>query len=133
MKNRKITLTIISLLLTILLYSCASYTPEQDFISAPPFGLRIQEQGNFYLISPEIKSSGSGNTDGRGVIFYPGGLVKPASYIPFGSLLALEGASVYIVKMPFDLAVLAPSRADKIRPAFPEVTEWIIGGHSLGE
>lgn len=37
-----------------------------------------------------------------------------------------------MVKMPCNLAVLDINAADGIQEDFPEVTEWYIGGHSLG-
>lgn len=67
-----------------------------------------------------------------GVIIYPGGFVEPRSYAPAAHALAEEGAFVAIVPMPLGLAVLGGYRADDVISAHPEVTEWIIAGHSLG-
>ena len=67
-----------------------------------------------------------------GVIFYPGGGVDYRSYAPAARALAEAGYLAVIPSMPFNLAVLAPERAGQIIAAFPEVTRWAIGGHSLG-
>jgi pimeloyl-ACP methyl ester carboxylesterase len=34
--------------------------------------------------------------------------------------------------MPFNLAVFKPAAADAVIAAHPEITHWVIGGHSLG-
>ena len=46
--------------------------------------------------------------------------------------LSEDGFTTVIVKMPFNLAVFSPDRADDVMEALPEVKSWIIGGHSLG-
>ena len=67
-----------------------------------------------------------------GFILYPGGRVDPRAYAPAAHALAAEGYLVVIVPMPLNLAVLGAERANKVIAAFPEVTVWEIGGHSLG-
>ncbi|MBI9104209.1 MAG: alpha/beta hydrolase [Spirochaetales bacterium] len=131
MKNKRILQISAIEIFIILISGCVSYTSEADFLSLDPSGLEIRETGKYYLIKPAADMP-SGESEERGVIFYPGGLVRPDSYIPLGSLLVRSGATVFIVKMPFDLAVFAPYRAEEIRPEFSGITEWIIGGHSLG-
>jgi hypothetical protein len=69
----------------------------------------------------------------RAVILYAGARVDPAAYLAtVRPLVAATGVSVYLPAFPLRLAVLAPGRADAVRAAHPEVTEWWIGGHSLG-
>lgn len=67
-----------------------------------------------------------------GLIFYPGGRVHPRAYGPPAREIAGEGYLVVIAPMPLNLAVLAPDRAQAVIAAFPMVTHWVIGGHSLG-
>ncbi len=67
-----------------------------------------------------------------GYIFYPGGRVAPESYAPYARALAQAGYLVVIVPMPLNLAVFGIERADGVLAAFPEITDWVIGGHSLG-
>jgi hypothetical protein len=45
---------------------------------------------------------------------------------------ASEGYFCAVVKMPFNLALLDKNAAKDVREAHPEITKWIIGGHSLG-
>lgn len=72
-----------------------------------------------------------GSSD-RALIFYPGGKVAPEAYAPLAKALADEGLMCIIARMPFNLAVFSPDRADEIRENHPEVKTWYIGGHSLG-
>lgn len=65
------------------------------------------------------------------IIFYPGALVDPGSYSPWAQKVAQAGYPVYIVKMPLDLAVLAPNRGDKVLTEQPD-RKYVLGGHSLG-
>lgn len=67
-----------------------------------------------------------------GFIFYPGGFVDPVAYALYASALAASGYSTFITPMPLDLAVLNPNAAQVIIDAHPEITTWVIGGHSLG-
>ncbi len=67
-----------------------------------------------------------------GFIFYPGGKVEFNSYLPLMLECAERGILCVLIKMPCNLAVLNANAADGITEDYPEVTEWYIGGHSLG-
>ena len=67
-----------------------------------------------------------------GFIFYPGGKVEHMAYEPLMKALASEGILCVLVEMPFHLAVLDMNAADGIKEKYPDVTNWYIGGHSLG-
>ena len=70
--------------------------------------------------------------NGKGFIYYPGGLVEPDAYAVTAQGLAAAGYLVVIPKMPLNLAFTGINRADGIRADFPEIESWAIGGHSLG-
>jgi len=67
-----------------------------------------------------------------GVIFYPGGKVEHTAYAPLAAALAERGILCIICEMPFRLAVLDINAADGMQENFPEIENWMIGGHSLG-
>lgn len=67
-----------------------------------------------------------------GLILYPGGRVDPRSYSPAARAVAAEGYLVIIVPMPLNLAVFAADTAGDVIAAYPDVSDWAIGGHSLG-
>jgi pimeloyl-ACP methyl ester carboxylesterase len=67
-----------------------------------------------------------------GLVLYPGGRVDPRSYSPAARAIAGEGYLVVIVPMPLNLAVFAADTAADVIAAYPDVSPWAIGGHSLG-
>ena len=70
--------------------------------------------------------------NGKGLIYYPGGLVDPEAYAVTAQGIADAGYLVVIPKMPLNLAFTGINRADGIRADFPYIESWAIGGHSLG-
>jgi len=68
-----------------------------------------------------------------GLVFYPGGRVAPDAYLPTAAAVA-ERANVTVVvpKMRANLAVFSIGRADAVLAGERNVSQWIVGGHSLG-
>jgi hypothetical protein len=68
-----------------------------------------------------------------GLLFYPGARVAPSAYVAKLSAVAM-GANVQVAigRPPLNLAVFSIDQADAMRAALPGVTEWYVGGHSLG-
>ncbi len=67
-----------------------------------------------------------------GIIFYPGGRVDYLAYAPLMQKLQAEGVNVFLVDMPFNMANFGYNKANGIIKDYPEITNWYIGGHSLG-
>ena len=67
-----------------------------------------------------------------GLIFYPGGKVQPEAYAPLMRGLAEKDILCVLVEMPLNLAVLDSNAALQVPEQFPQITDWYIGGHSLG-
>lgn len=67
-----------------------------------------------------------------GIVLYPGGRCDPIAYVPLLRKLAREGYLCVIARMPLNLPVLSPDRATAIMATYPEIKNWVIGGHSLG-
>jgi pimeloyl-ACP methyl ester carboxylesterase len=67
-----------------------------------------------------------------GLIFYPGGRVDYRSYAPPLKEIAEAGYLVVLPQMPLSLAVFDPGRAEEVITAYPQIENWVIGGHSLG-
>ena len=84
----------------------------------------VTEQNGNWVFAPESSTAG--------LIFYPGGKVENTAYAPLLHDLAEDGILCVLVKMPCNLAGLGMTAADGIPECFPEVTDWYIGGHSLG-
>jgi predicted esterase len=86
----------------------------------------VQDKGDFIAFIPTT------NTPITALIFYPGGHVDYRSYAPLAQKIASHGYLVFIVRMPFSLAVFDINRADEVIAAYPDLRYWVIGGHSLG-
>lgn len=67
-----------------------------------------------------------------GLIFYPGGKVEAAAYLPLLDKLSEQGITCVLVKMPFNLAVFDINAADKVFAKLPDIKTWYLAGHSLG-
>lgn len=67
-----------------------------------------------------------------GMILYPGALVEPRAYVPIVSPIAAAGYPVVILKLPFNLAFFDPNGAVAAMDADPDITTWVVAGHSLG-
>jgi hypothetical protein len=67
-----------------------------------------------------------------GLIFYPGGLVEPTAYAPILHQIAEEGVLVIITPMPLNLAIINTGAANAVIDAYPQISTWILAGHSLG-
>lgn len=66
------------------------------------------------------------------LIFYPGGKVQETAYAPLLRLLAEEGTDVFLVRMPFRLAVFGKDKAEEVMEETADHTHVYLGGHSLG-
>jgi len=67
-----------------------------------------------------------------GFVFYPGGKVDYRAYAPVLRLIAERGYFVALVPVPLNLAFFDVNAAASVSAAYPEVTNWFVGGHSLG-
>jgi len=67
-----------------------------------------------------------------GLVFYPGGLVEPSAYAPILRMIAEEGVLVVVTPMPLNLAILNAGAANSAIDAHPQISTWILAGHSLG-
>lgn len=67
-----------------------------------------------------------------GVIFYPGGRVDARAYAPLMRSLAENGYPAFIVPVTLNLALFSPNVAQPVIEAYPQIEQWVVGGHSLG-
>ena len=67
-----------------------------------------------------------------GFIFYPGGRIDPEGYALLMKTIASEGYLVVVPEMPLNIAAFRPNIADEIIAYYPDISQWVIGGHSVG-
>lgn len=83
----------------------------------------IKENKDGYLFDGEGKDNF--------IIFYPGAKVEAISYAPLLIELANNDIDCYLVKMPFNIAILNSNAADKIIKNY-KYKNYYMMGHSLG-
>ncbi len=107
------------------LAGCVSYQPVamQNEIAS---GVGVVRYDGFTLLDAPA------STRDVGLMFYPGGLVDPDSYLGALSLIAEKGYPVVVVHMPSDLAAFAPFKGAEFPDLSAVADTWAIGGHSLG-
>lgn len=90
------------------------------------------------MITPDVRTSQgwyvfkAHEPGAVGLVFYSGALVDPAAYAPLMKSLSDRDITTVIIPMPLDLAIFGIDTAADVIAAFPEITTWFIGGHSLG-
>lgn len=131
-KRTTICIAIAVLVLGLLLGACLIYLGK--FYPADTGA--IEAYGVWPSVTEQMLESGSmvfdpGNAK-VGLIFYPGGKVEHTAYTALMREIAANGIFCVLCKMPLRLAVLDVHAADDVREAFPDISHWYIGGHSLG-
>lgn len=108
-----------------LIYVSDTYRADTAAVALLQAGEGIARDENRIILSPSVP----GDT---ALIFYPGGKVESTAYLPLLNQLRQAGITCMLVDMPFNLAVLDANAADAVIAAMPQITNWYIGGHSLG-
>jgi dienelactone hydrolase len=128
--RRRILLGVVFLiLLSFFGFTYWAYTPQGPAKNA--LDSLVDTENVSVTVAKQIIFTPSETLD-TGLIFYPGGHVDPRSYGRIAHQIADQGYLVIIPKMPFNLAVIDKRAAVRILAAYPEIDNWVIGGHSLG-
>ena len=80
----------------------------------------------------QIVMTPTGSASHTGVFFQPGAKVDARAYAAVLRPLAESGYTVIIPKQPLGIAFLSIFTFDATKPAYPAITRWVLGGHSLG-
>ena len=110
-----------------LVYASDYYHADDSAIEAFSYGTMIEQK----KIDDGVLVFGDEGSK-VGFVFYPGGKVEYTAYIPLMKAIASNGIFCVLIEMPFNLAVLDTDAADEVIGKYPKITEWYIGGHSLG-
>lgn len=86
---------------------------------------RFENKGSYYAIMPN-------STTRAGLIIYPGAFGDPRAYVGRYAELAEKGIAVFVIRSPFNFALLDVNRGSKILRDNPNITNWYVAGHSLG-
>lgn len=105
-------------------YYHASKTAEQILDKTDgDVSIEYKDDGTIYFIPKEVKA---------GLVFYQGGKVEAEAYAPLLYQMAENNIMCVLPKMPFNFAFMDYNAAQSIIEENSKVTEWYVGGHSLG-
>jgi hypothetical protein len=74
----------------------------------------------------------AGTAPTKAFVFYPGGRVDHRAYAAPLHKLAEQGYLAILLPVRLNLAFFDVNAADRAIPDFPEIQDWVVGGHSLG-
>lgn len=90
-------------------------------------GVLVERRDGAVVVAP------TGGGSETGVVFYSGARVEADAYVAvWAPVVARTGATVVLPDLRLNLALLDSARAENAVEAAPEVSEWYLGGHSMG-
>ncbi len=110
----------------------ATYQPEPDALESALThpSVSVRSESRYWVIVPEARDAADDSA--APLIYYPGGLVAPESYLRSLVLLAERtGRGIYLVRAPFNAAIFDVGAAQRIIALYG-LERPIVGGHSLG-
>jgi pimeloyl-ACP methyl ester carboxylesterase len=97
-----------------------------DAVWADP-AVSITDRGDSIVLAPTGKASGIG------LVFIPGARVDPYAYLyKLSGVVESEGVTVVVTKPILNLAFFDQRPLATFTRQAPAVTDWYVGGHSLG-
>jgi Alpha/beta hydrolase family len=95
--------------------------------------VRIADRPTWYELIPVREDpSGEAIKPTAGLMFTPGARIESRAYARVLRPLAEAGYLLVVLKEPFGLSLLDADRGRKVLDLHPEITTWVVGGHSLG-
>jgi hypothetical protein len=88
--------------------------------------VQVIDHGDYISFEPTLQKSATG------FLFYPGGHVDFRAYSPILRRIAENGYLVVLVRVNLNLAFFDIEAGAPVLKIFPQVTNWVTGGHSLG-
>lgn len=88
--------------------------------------VKVSENRDAIIFTPII------NKPTKALVYYQGANVAPASFAYAGRKIAEAGIQVFLLKMPFSLAIFDIQAAHAYPGQYPEIEHWALGGFSLG-
>ena len=86
----------------------------------------VEARDNRVIMSP------TQDPDSVGMLYFPGARVDPYSYLYPLVDIAAEGTTIVIVDPLFNMALIDTRGVGELTRDLPEVSEWVLAGHSLG-
>lgn len=88
--------------------------------------VQVIDHGNYISFEP------TGQKAPTAFLFYPGGHVDFRAYSPILHRIAEQGYLVILVRVKLNLAFFDIEAGAPVLKDYPQVANWVTGGHSLG-
>ncbi len=136
LKTKKIISTVLAILIGTLVLAILGFViwaenPIKSELSAQE-ALRSDTKVTVTSTHGWMEFSPAGVQPFTGFVFYPGARVDPRAYAPVMRQIAERGYLAVIVPVRLNLALFDINAAAPVLAAYPEITHWAVGGHSLG-
>ena len=131
-RNKKILISILALL-AILITAMVLFLNQE----APANAINFQAMESDALVGVSenkdaIVFTPRENKATTALVYYQGANVAPESFAYAGRKIAEAGIQVFLVKMPFSLAIFDIGTAYAYPEQYPEIEYWVLSGFSLG-
>lgn len=147
---------LIILFMLILVSGIGFFWYVSDYYRADEVAQSIYDEGQengTIIVDSNLTTLIPDESNGVGIIFYPGAKVEDYAYVPLLNQLREEGFTVVLIDMPFHMAIFNVNAADDVFDiiteveldddtdsvdlssdvvAMVDVEEWYIMGHSMG-
>lgn len=128
-KGKRIVLVLILIIVVILVAMLVYLERYYHADDSAKEALQSDAQVNVTQIPEGYFFDGPG--EDTAIVFYPGGKVEEESYAPLMHRLAAQGQDVFLLNLPFRLAVFDMDAAEDVTGHY-DYDKWILAGHSLG-
>jgi hypothetical protein len=137
--RRRIILAVPFLIMSFLLVLVLAYA--RPFVATPAAAAALRSEndvrlsdrlGWYELIPVHQDSAGEDIKPTTGFVFVPGARIDSRAYAPVLRPLAEAGYLVAVLKEPLGFAVLDRDHGKRVLDLHPEISHWVVGGHSLG-
>lgn len=102
-----------------------TYKPSEELLTLVSQD-DYQKIGDFYVFNAKVESNGTG------IVLYPGALVEPLSYAYYANELSKQGYLVAIAEVTFNLSIMDNEKASEFISEHEEIESWYVAGHSMG-
>lgn len=131
-RRRTVVLGVVAVLVIALVTGLAWFFSPQPLLPEATAALASSPAASFSEEATGLTYTPVGASPTTGLILYPGAKVPAAGYAPTARAIAEEGYLVVVVPMPLNFAIFGVGAASGVIAAHPDITRWVIGGHSLG-
>lgn len=129
---KKLSKILISLVIIFVVFIISMYIYFNDYYKADNMVVSVLKNSDDVQITEnDYGYYFNGKGKNVAIIFYPGAKVEYTAYSSLMRDISSSGVDCFLIKMPFNFALLNYNVADEIIDNY-DYDEWYLAGHSLG-